>query len=403
MKKTSEKRHLEKARATRLPDWLDPAPWLDAAQTTDAARVENALATDSPDITDFAALISPAARPCLERMARRAQHLTRHRFGNTISLYVPLYLADYCSSGCAYCGFASDRERSRIRLGDDEIRRELATLKSMGFDETLLLTGDRHRDADFNYLRHAVGLAADDMDLVSVETFTLKEEEYAALARAGCTSVTLYQETYNPLVYFPIHRWGPKYDFMRRLAGPASALAGGIRTVGLGVLLGLAPPVPDILSLFRHATHLRKKYWQGGVSISFPRIRPQLGNYEAAHPVGDSFLAQIIFAFRICLPDVPLALSTRESARFRDGIAGVGISKMSIASRTTVGGYAENQDPHGGQFEISDERPIDVFCDALRAKGLEPVFKNWDAVYTDREESCDDPAQVAGRLDAGSR
>jgi 2-iminoacetate synthase len=400
MKKTSEKRHLERAQAICLPDWLDPAPWLDAAQTTQSARVEAALASESPDITDFAALISPAAQPYLERMARRAQHLTRRHFGNTISLYVPLYLADHCSSGCSYCGFASDRERPRVKLGDEEIRRELATLKSMGFDETLLLTGDRHREADFNYLRHAVDLAADDMDLVAVETFTLKEEEYADLSRAGCSSVTLYQETYNPLVYFPTHRWGPKYDFMRRLAGPAAALAGGIRTIGLGVLLGLAPPVPDILSLFRHTTHLRKTYWKSGVAVSFPRIRPQLGDYAPAHPVGDSFLAQIIFAFRICLPDVPLVLSTRESARFRDGIAGVGISKMSIASRTTVGGYAENQDPHGGQFEISDERPVDAFCDALRAKGLEPVFKNWDAVYTDREERCDEAAQVARRVDA---
>lgn len=364
-----------------LPDWLDPAPWLEAALRADAARVRAALASDAPDVNDFAALISPAAEPFLEEMAARARTLTQHHFGRTISLYVPLYLADYCSSGCIYCGFSSDRTRPRRKLEADDLDREIQALRGMGFDEILLLTGDRTTDADFHYLRDCVDRAASVFSTVGVETFTLKPDEYRELVLAGCTSVALYQETYDPRAYYPLHRWGPKVHYERRLMGPELALAAGVRTMGLGVLLGLVDPVFDLLALFRHAAHLRRKFWQAGVSISFPRMRPQFGDYEPTHPVDDKTLARHIFAFRICMPEIPLVLSTREGARFRDGIAGTGISKMSVASRTTVGGYADEEGREFGQFDISDERDVDAFCAALRAGGLEPVFKNWDAAY----------------------
>ncbi|HSR88317.1 MAG TPA: hypothetical protein VLL07_05145, partial [Pontiella sp.] len=154
-----------------------------------------------------------------------------------------------------------------------------------------------------------------------------------------------------------------------------------MRTIGIGALLGLADPRFDILCVYRHAKHLLKTYWQAGVSISFPRIRPQLGGFQPDHPVDEKMLAQIVFALRICLPEIPLVLSTREAARVRDGLAGVGISKMSVASKTTVGGYSGDSEDSTEQFEISDERNIPTFCNMLRSKGLEPVFKNWDATY----------------------
>lgn len=205
--------------------------------------------------------------------------------------------------------------------------------------------------------------------------------EYEGLAAAGCTAVTLYQETYDPARYALLHESGPKADYGWRLDAPARALEGGLRSVGLGVLLGLSEPLEDVLRLFRHAAWLRRRFWCGGVAISFPRVRPQSGDYAADFPVSERQLAQIVFAFRIAMPDVTLVLSTRESPRFRDGIAGVGISKMSVASRTTVGGYAESTAPSSPQFEIDDHRTVDEFCAMLRAKGLQPVFKNWDAVY----------------------
>jgi 2-iminoacetate synthase len=366
-----------------LPDWLDPAPWLAPGEPA-AAAVVAALDSESPGPGELAALLSPAADPYLEAMAQRARALTRRYHGRTVSLYAPLYLANYCTSGCAYCGFAADRSQPRRCLSLPEVERELAALKAMGFEEVLLLTGERCPEADFGYVRQCVTLAAQWFHAVGIEVFPMRTDEYRELAAAGCSSVTVYQETYDPAQYDRLHRWGPKKDYASRLETPARAMAAGLRTVGLGVLLGLADPRFDALCLLRHVDHLRRAYWRSGVSLSFPRLRPQTGGFAAPFPVSERRLAQVIFAFRIVLPDVPLLLSTRERPAFRDGMAGVGISKMSVASRTTVGGYAAagKADPHG-QFDVEDRRSVTEFCTMLRSRQIEPVFKNWDTVYRD--------------------
>lgn len=372
------------------PDWLNPDPWLARARNTDARAVRQALATECPGIAELAALLSPAAGETLERLAGRAQLITRRQFGRTITLYVPLYLSDFCKNGCIYCGFAADRRRPRRRLERDDIIAEMDTLKAMGFEDILLLTGERTPHADFDYVCASVALATERFDLVTVEVFPMTREEYHALATAGCTGMTMYQETYDPAVYERMHRWGPKRDYQYRLETPARALAAGLRTAGLGTLLGLADPVRDALALFQHVQTLRKQYWRSGISVSFPRIRPQLGGFTPPFPVSNRFLTQMICAFRICMPDLSLTLSTREPAWFRDGIAGIGINKMSIASRTTVGGYHDGSAADDGlpelgqgQFKVSDNRSIEAFCAMLKSKELEPVFKNWDAVYRD--------------------
>ncbi len=367
---------------TELPKEIDPSDWLSYAHSATASDVQRALSTSAPTETDFAALVSSAAAPFLEVMAQRAKHLTESHFGRTISLYAPLYLSDYCPGGCAYCGFAADRKQPRSRLERDEILREFGALKEMGFEEVLLLTGERSPRADFDYLHDAVAEAAKHFSAVTVEAFPMTTEEYRRLAAAGCVGVTLYQETYEPVQYHALHRWGPKRDYANRLEAPSRVLEAGLRHVGLGALLGISDPMFDTLALYRHARALCRKYWQSGITISFPRVCPQEGGYQPPFPVDERFLARIIFAFRICMPDVPLNMSTRENARFRDGIAGVGISKMSIASRTTVGGYTKPTTSPDGQFEVNDDRDIPTFFDALRAKGLEPVFKNWDRVYS---------------------
>jgi 2-iminoacetate synthase len=216
--------------------------------------------------------------------------------------------------------------------------------------------------------------------------------EYRALAECGCTGITIYQETYDRKNYSELHRWGPKQDFLERLETPERALQGGIRSVGVGALLGLSEPVGEALALARHVRHLCRTWWKAGVSVSFPRIRPQEGGYQPAYPVDDRFLARMIFAFRIAMPDIDLVLSTRESPNFRDGMAGLGITRMSIASRTTVGGYLDTETPGASQFEVSDDRSAEAFCQALRMKEIEPVFKNWDPAYngplTEEELTC---------------
>ena len=224
------------------------------------------------------------------------------------------------------------------------------------------------------------------MQRVSVEAFPMSSSEYSTLAYCGCTAITIYQETYNLDRYEALHRWGPKKDFIDRLETPARALEGGIKSVGLGVLLGLSEQKEDALSLYRHVRHLGRTYWRAGISVSFPRMRPQTGGYEPPFPVDDHSLARMIFAFRIALPDVELVLSTRESAAYRNGMAGLGINRMSIESRTTVGGYEDQEHNEKGQFEVFDDRSIDEFCSAMRAKNIDPVFKNWEPVYNGHAE-----------------
>jgi len=363
----------------QLPDWLDPTPWLNRQYTP--ADVERALHATSPDERTLAALLSPAAEAYLEMMAQRAQAITRRHFGRTISLYTPLYLSNFCNGGCLYCGIAADRRAKRAVLTEGQLRHEMVAINNMHLEELVLLTGERMPEADVPFLRECVSVAAQYIHNVTIEVFPMAEDEYRQLADAGCTGVTLYQETYDRAVYEKMHRWGDKRNFDNRLDAPDRALRGGMRTIGVGALLGLADPRFDTLCVYRHAKHLLKTYWQAGVSISFPRIRPQMGGFRPDHLVDERMLAQIIFALRICLPEVPLVLSTREPQRVRDGLAGVGISKMSVASKTTVGGYSDDSEESTEQFEISDERDIPTFCEMLRSKGLEPVFKNWDATY----------------------
>ncbi|MEI6217365.1 MAG: 2-iminoacetate synthase ThiH [bacterium] len=348
--------------------------------TNDRGSAEKAIGAEVPGLADFAAMLSPAGDEFLEQMAQKAQLLTKRHFGRTVSLYVPLYLSNFCSGGCAYCGFALDREQPRRRLNQDELVSECRAIKKMGFEDVLLLTGDRCRQDDFAYLLASVKIGAQHFHTVTVESFAMTEAEYASLAKAGCSGITIYQETYDPVLYRILHKRGEKSNYEWRLDAPSRALSAGMRTVGLGVLLGLTDPVSDLISLFRHAEQLRKKYWQAGILLSFPRICPQFGDYQPAYPVDDRFLARTIFAFRICFPDTPIVLSTREQPSFRDNMAGVGVTRMSIASRTTVGGYAQQpKAPKARQFDVGDTRNVATFCRALRSKDLEPVFKNWDA------------------------
>jgi 2-iminoacetate synthase len=364
-----------------LPHWLDPNPWIEQSQSTDLQAIKNAIYSDQPGERELALMLSPAARPFLETMAQQAQAITRRHFGRTIALYTPLYLSNYCNGGCLYCGIAADRRAIRSVLNVEQLDRELDAITQAGLDEVVFLTGERMPEADTSYIRETIERASHRLNNINIEVFPMEESEYRTLAEAGCTGVTLYQETYDPIVYEQMHRWGDKRDFERRLDAPHRALQGGLRTVGLGVLLGLADPASDLIALYRHATHVLKTHWQAGVTLSFPRIKPQMGGFQALHPVDESMLAQAIFALRICLPAVPLLLSTRESEAVRNGLAGIGISKMSVASKTTVGGYSDTAEESTEQFSISDERSIESFCAMLREKGLEPVFKNYDAIY----------------------
>ena len=364
-----------------LPNWLDPTPWIEQSKSTHLQAIENAIYSDHPRERELALMLSPAARPLLETMAQRAQAITRRHFGRTISLYTPLYLSNYCNGGCLYCGIAADRRAFRAVLNVDQLDRELDAITQAGLDEIVLLTGERMPEADTRYIREAIERASRRLNNINIEVFPMQQSEYRSLAEAGCTGVTLYQETYDPIVYEQMHRWGDKRNFESRLDAPHRALEGGLRTVGLGVLLGLADPASDLIALYRHATHLLKSYWQAGVTLSSRVSNPKwvvsklfiLLMRPCSHK-------QFLPCESVCQL-FHLLLSTREAEAVRNGLAGIGISKMSVASKTTVGGYSDTAEKSTEQFSISDERSVDDFCQMLREKGLEPVFKNYDAIY----------------------
>ncbi|GAG34164.1 unnamed protein product, partial [marine sediment metagenome] len=200
-----------------IPAWLDSASLLDVVNGADLSAVTHAISCSSPTSREFASMLSAVSPQIVELMAQRARTLTRRHFGRTISLYVPLYVSNYCPGGCAYCGFASDREQPRARLEKQDLLAELKALKEKGFEEVLLLTGERTPEADFDYLLECVSIAAESFHNVTVESFAMTTDEYGKLAEAGCTGITLYQETYDPVIYDKLHRWGPKRDYMFRL------------------------------------------------------------------------------------------------------------------------------------------------------------------------------------------
>jgi 2-iminoacetate synthase len=365
-------------------DLLDTYPW-DGVRAQILAKtpqdVERALNKSGlPAVDDFMALVSPAAKPFIERMAVMSRRYTRRRFGNVMQLYVPLYLTNSCTNHCVYCGFNRNNNIPRIILSDDQILREVEAIRQLGdFKHILLVTGENPREAGAEYIENAVRLVRPYFPSVSIEVQPLKEEAYSRLTAAGMHGVYCYQETYNRERYRVYHPKGMKSKFDWRLEGFDRMGRAGVHRIGLGVLIGLEDWRTDAAMMALHLRYLQKTYWQTGYAISFPRMRPHEGAAFRPNVVmSDGELAQLIFAFRIFDHDVELTLSTREESRFRDRMIPLGITALSAGSKTDPGGYAVYK-KELEQFAINDNRhPAEVSA-AIRSQGYEPVWKNWDA------------------------
>jgi 2-iminoacetate synthase len=349
-----------------------------------AADVERALGREKRSLEDFQALISPAALPYLEHMARISQELTQKRFGKTIQMYVPLYLSNECQNICTYCAFSLDNKIPRRTLSDAEILQETAVLKQMGYEHVLLVTGEANHTVGVPYLKNAIELIRPYFSHISLEVQPLNQEEYAVLMAAGVNTVLVYQETYHPENYKIHHPKGNKSNFHYRLATPDRLGKAGIHKMGLGVLIGLEDWRTDCFYTALHLNYLEKKYWQTRYSLSFPRLRPiEVGSPESPSVrnfntyMSDKELVQLICAYRLFNQEVELSLSTRESERFRDHVIRLGITSISAGSRTNPGGYAAAPQSLE-QFEISDERSPGDVAGMIRRQGYEPVWKDWD-------------------------
>ncbi|MCG8699013.1 MAG: 2-iminoacetate synthase ThiH [Bacteroidales bacterium] len=341
------------------------------------ADVLKALNSNKPDLEDFKALISPAAEECIEKLAQSSHYKTSKRFGKTIQLYIPLYLSNECTNQCVYCGFNTCNTIDRKTLTPEEIVTEAKAIKNLGYEHLLLVTGESPRKVDIDYFLKAIRLLKPHFSLISMEVQPLKAEEYKALIKEGLHSVYIYQETYNQSNYRTYHPKGKKSDFEYRLNTPGRLGEAGIYKTGIGCLLGLEDWRTDSFFTALHLKYLQKQYWRGKYSISFPRLRPHVGNYQPQHPITDKQLVQLISAYRILDEDVELSMSVRESRKFRDNIVKLGITSISAGSSTRPGGYADKSDSLE-QFEVHDNRTPAEVAKMIQSQGYEAVWKDWD-------------------------
>ena len=349
-----------------------------------AIDVRRALDHERVTIEDFQALLSPAAKPFLEEMAARAQHETSRHFGNTVYLFTPLYIANYCENYCVYCGFNCYNDIHRLQLTHDEIAHEMQVIADSGMEEILLLTGESKAKSSVEYIGDACRLARKYFKNVGLEVYPMNVADYKYLHDCGADYVTVFQETYDLKKYETLHLLGHKRVWPYRFEAQERALLGGMRGVGFSALLGLSDFRRDALATALHVYYLQRKYPQAEFSLSCPRLRPIINN-EKINPqgVGERELCQILCAYRLFLPYVGITVSSRESATFRNGIAKICATKISAGVSTGIGDHEEkytgkHEDKTGDeQFEIADTRSIRSMYGDMEHEGLQPVLNDY--------------------------
>lgn len=327
---------------------------------------------------DYLNLISPIAQELIEEMAQRSQQVTMQHFGKTILLFTPMYLANYCTNKCAYCGYNVENKIKRKKLTFEEIEEEAKYISSMGFRHILALTGESPTYSPVAYISDSAKILRKYFDSVGVEIYALTEDEYRELVDAGVDNFTMFQELYNEELYDKIHLAGPKKNFRFRLDAPERAAKAGMRTINLGALLGLNDFRKESFFTAMHGKYIQDNYSDVNIAFSFPRIRPHAGSFTDILPVSDMDLVQAILALRIVFPQAGITISTRETEELRSNLIPLGVTKMSAASSTEVGAHTQNDEDKGeAQFEISDDRTVEEVKNSIINKGYQPIFKDW--------------------------
>lgn len=350
-----------------------------------ARDVRAALDREVCSIEDFKALLSPAAEPFLEEMAQRAQKETGKHFGNTVYLFTPLYIANYCENYCVYCGFNCYNHINRMKLSMEQIEHEMKVIADSGMEEILILTGESRAKSDVKYIGEACKLARKYFRMVGLEIYPVNTDEYRYLHECGADYVTVFQETYDTKKYETLHLLGHKRVWPYRFDAQERALRGGMRGVAFSALLGLSDFRKDALASALHVYYLQRKYPHAEMSLSCPRLRPIINN-EKINPldVGEKQLCQILCAYRIFLPFVGITVSSRESAAFRNGIVKIAATKVSAGVSTGIGDHEskytgkEDEGEKGDeQFEINDGRSLERMYDDMADEGLQPVLNDY--------------------------
>ena len=337
--------------------------------------VRRAIAATERSAEDLAALLSPAAAPFLEEMAQAAQKLTRRWFGNSVGLYTPLYIANYCENACTYCGFGCQNKIRRGKLDMGEIEREAHAIAESGLRELLVLTGECRSATGVEYIGRALELLKSYFGVLGIEIYPLNTQEYGYLQQCGADYVSVYQETYDPVRYEEVHPAGPKRCYPYRFFALERALRGGMRGAAFGSLLGLGDFRADAYAAGLHAYLTQKKYPHGEISFSLPRMRPyQEGSGGAGFGgITERDLLQVMLAYRLFMPYAGISISTRERAGVRDAVVGMAATKISAGVSVGVGGHGE-ESKGDEQFMIADDRSVDDIRTMLHGKGLQAVM-----------------------------
>lgn len=341
--------------------------------------VRNALEHSEKTVDDFKALLSPAALPLLEEIAKAARVETKKHFGNSVNMFTPLYISNYCENYCIYCGFNCHNKIHRAKLNAEEIEHEMQAIAKTGLQEILLLTGESKKMSDVKYIGEACKIARKYFKVVGLEVYPMNSDEYRYVHECGADYVTVFQETYNSDKYETLHLAGHKRIFPYRVNTQERALMGGMRGVGFAALLGLSDFRKDAFATGMHAYLIQRKYPHAEIAFSCPRLRPIINN-DKINPkdVHEPQLLQVICAYRLFMPFASITISTRECQRFRDNVVDIAATKISAGVDVGIGGHDGESEKKGDeQFEISDGRNVDEVFKSLTNKGLQPVMSDY--------------------------
>ena len=320
-----------------------------------------------------------------EEIYTLAQEIKEKFYGNRIVMFAPLYLSNYCVNGCVYCPYHyKNKHIRRKKLSQEEIKKEVIALQDLGHKRLALEAGEDPVNNPIEYIlesiktiysiKHKNGA----IRRVNVNIAATTVENYRKLKEAGIGTYILFQETYNKESYENLHPTGPKHDYAYHTEAMDRAMEGGIDDVGLGVLYGLNMYRYDFVGILMHAEHLEATFGVGPHTISVPRICPadDINPEEYTNAISDDIFAKIVAVLRIAVPYTGLIVSTRESQKSRERVLHLGVSQISGASSTSVGGYAEKEkkEDNSAQFDVSDDRTLDEIVDWLLEMGYIPSF-----------------------------
>ncbi len=329
-------------------------------------------------ISQIKNILADQNQKSLEDLAQSAQKIRQQYFGRAISLYAPIYISNYCSSHCTYCGFHSHHRIQRFKLTIQEMDQEMAYVAKQGIENILILTGESYHATPTAYLKEAVTVAKRYFSNISLEVHPMDEKEYHELFVSGVDGITVYQETYDRARYAQVHLSGKKADYDYRLETPERAAKAGIRQISMGILLGLADSARDLFALYEHLKSMEKNFPGVEYSLSFPRLRAIKGENFVHCDIDDVTFTKIICLTRILFPRVGINLSTRENAKLRDHILELGVTRLSAGSNTSVGGYTlKTPNEQNPQFDIEDNRSVADIIKLLKKNNFDPVFTDW--------------------------